>query len=109
VILEIAQLQVEAGLAETFEFHFRQAQTLVAQMPGYLGHELQRCLERPGHYMLLIRWETVDHHERGFRGSPQYQEWRRLLHHFYDPFPTVLHYEQVLGPGLKSEAQGASA
>ncbi|MHB8436019.1 MAG: antibiotic biosynthesis monooxygenase, partial [Acidimicrobiales bacterium] len=25
-----------------------------------------------------------------------YEEWRRLLHHFYEPFPVVEHYEQVL-------------
>ena len=36
-------------------------------------------------------------HEEGFRKSPRYQEWRRLLHHFYDPFPTVLHYGAVEG------------
>ncbi|HEX4024921.1 MAG TPA: hypothetical protein VHX52_09505 [Steroidobacteraceae bacterium] len=32
---------------------------------------------------------------QGFRQSPQYQQWRALLHHFYDPFPTVLHYRQA--------------
>ena len=41
--------------------------------------------------------DSVAAHEEGFRKSPQYQEWRRLLHHFYDPFPTVLHYEAVGG------------
>lgn len=97
-ILEIAPLEVRAGQAQAFEANFQKAQALVASMPGYLGHELQRCLERPDHYMLLIRWKSVEHHEKGFRGSPQYQEWRKLLHHFYDPFPTVLHYEKVLGP-----------
>jgi heme-degrading monooxygenase HmoA len=54
-----------------------------------------------GRYMLLVRWESVAHHEQGFRGSPQYQEWRRLLHHFYDPFPTVRHYARAAGPGLQ--------
>lgn len=109
MILEIAQLEVRADQAEAFEASFEEAQSLVASMPGYLGHELQRCLERPGHYMLLIRWQSVEHHERGFRGSPQYQEWRRLLHHFYDPFPTVLHYERTAGPGIRNEENGAVA
>lgn len=48
--------------------------------------------------MLLVRWESVEAHEVGFRQSPEYQDWRRLLHHFYDPFPTVLHYECIAGP-----------
>jgi len=78
-----------------FESAFRKAQTIIASMPGYRWHELQRCLEREGHYLLLVRWDSVQDHEEGFRKSPQYQEWKRLLHHFYDPFPTVLHYETV--------------
>lgn len=102
MILEIAELNVSVGQVEVFEVNFREAESLVALLPGYLGHELQRCLERPGHYMLMIRWESVEHHEQGFRGSPQYQEWRRLLHHFYDPLPTVLHYEKVAGPGIRN-------
>ena len=72
-------------------------------MPGYLGHELQRCIEQVSHYMLLVRWESVAHHEVGFRKSEQYQEWRQLLHHFYDPFPTVLHYELVNGPSFSRQ------
>lgn len=101
MILEIAQLQVAPPRQVEFEAAFAEAQPIIASMPGYLGHELQRCLERPGHYMLLVRWTTVEAHEVGFRQSAGYQRWRQLLHHFYDPFPTVLHYEAVAGPGLE--------
>jgi heme-degrading monooxygenase HmoA len=100
VILEIAQLQVAPERQAEFEAAFAEAQPIIASMPGYLGHELQRCLERAGHYMLLVRWTSVEAHEVGFRQSAGYQRWRQLLHHFYDPFPTVLHYEPVAGPGL---------
>lgn len=95
MILEIAQLQVKPEQSADFEAAFAQAQHIIAAMPGYLGHELQRCVEQAGHYMLLVRWRTVEDHQVGFRQSAQYEEWRALLHHFYDPFPTVLHYEQV--------------
>ncbi|MFN5046857.1 antibiotic biosynthesis monooxygenase family protein [Roseateles sp.] len=97
MILEIAQLQIKPGQGAEFEVAFLQAQQIIAAMPGYLGHELQKCLERADHYMLLVRWASVEDHEVGFRKSPQYQQWRALLHHFYDPFPTVLHYTQVAG------------
>lgn len=100
MMLEIANLQIRPGQAAEFEAAFHEAQRIISSMPGYLGHELQRCIERPHHYMLLVRWQTVEHHEQGFRQSPQYQAWRQLLHHFYDPFPTVLHYELVAGEGL---------
>jgi heme-degrading monooxygenase HmoA len=95
MILEVAPLQVKPGQEAAFEAAFREAQPLIACQPGYLSHELQRCIERPGHYLLLVRWTTLEAHEQGFRGSPEYQEWKRLLHHFYDPFPVVLHYRSV--------------
>jgi heme-degrading monooxygenase HmoA len=96
MILEVAPLQIRPGQSSAFEAAFERAQAIISSMPGYLSHELRRCIERPDHYVLLVRWENLAAHEVGFRQSPQYQEWKRLLHHFYDPFPTVLHYEQVL-------------
>ena len=100
MILEAAPLQVKAGQCAAFEAAFREAQAIIASMPGYRSHELQRCLEREGHYLLLVRWDSVADHEEGFRKSPQYQRWKQLLHHFYDPFPTVNHYVTVAeGPG----------
>lgn len=99
MILEAAPLSVRLGQCAAFEAAFGQAQTIIASMPGYIGHELQRCVERDHEYLLLVQWETLDAHEVGFRGSPQYQEWKRLLHHFYAPFPTVLHYRGVAAGG----------
>ncbi|MGH8491832.1 MAG: antibiotic biosynthesis monooxygenase family protein [Moraxellaceae bacterium] len=105
MILEIAQLQVKPERTSEFEAAFNSAQAIISSMPGYKGHELQKCIEQTNQYTLLVRWESVEHHEIGFRRSAQYQEWRKLLHHFYDPFPTVLHYELVNGPGI-SPAKG---
>ena len=100
MILEAATLHVKAAQSQAFEAAFQEAQSIIASMHGYRSHELQRCLEREGHYLLLVRWDSVAAHEEGFRKSPQYQRWRALLHHFYDPFPTVLHYERVAGGPL---------
>ena len=96
MVLEVALLNVRAGMGDAFEDAFRQASPLIASMPGYLSHELQRCLEVEARYVLLVRWETLEAHTVGFRQSAAYQEWKRLLHHFYDPFPTVEHFELVL-------------
>jgi heme-degrading monooxygenase HmoA len=95
VILEVAILTVKPGMGHEFEAAFKVAAAIVSSMPGYLSHELQRCLETDDRYLLLIRWQTLTDHTIGFRQSPQYQEWRQLLHHFYDPFPIVQHYELV--------------
>ena len=96
-VLEVALLDVRPGQEAAFEDAFRKAQAIIASMPGYRSHELQRCLERPNRYVLLVRWDTLEAHTQGFRGSPQYQQWKALLHHFYDPFPVVEHYVPVAG------------
>ena len=106
MILEVAPLSVRSGAEPEFEAAFRTAQAIISAMPGYISHELQRCVERPSEYILLVRWETLDAHEVGFRGSPQYAQWRRLLHHFYDPFPTVSHYRPVTGCDTAAAAGG---
>lgn len=98
-ILEAVMLQIRPGTANAFEAAFRQASPMIASMKGYGGHNLQRCLETPGKYLLLVRWETLEDHTVGFRGSPDYQAWKQLLHHFYDPFPVVEHFEGVLSYG----------
>ena len=95
MILEVAVLDVRPGQEAGFEAAFRQASPIIAGMRGYVSHQLQRCLERPGRYLLLVNWETLEDHTVGFRQSAGYQEWKRLLHHFYDPFPTVQHYTAV--------------
>jgi heme-degrading monooxygenase HmoA len=96
VILELALLNVRAGEAAAFEQAFAEAQAIIRSMHGYRWHQLQRCLETPDKYALLVAWETLEDHTVGFRQSPEYQRWKRLLHHFYHPVPTVEHYEQVL-------------
>lgn len=98
-ILEVAPLTVKPGQEAAFEAAFAQAAPIIAAMRGCLSHELQRCIERPNGYVLLVRWRTLEDHTVGFRGSPEYQRWRELLHHFYDPFPTVEHYSLVHGSG----------
>jgi len=95
VILEVAMLNVIPGEERAFEAAFAEAATIIASMDGYLDHELQRCVEDRSKYLLLAHWRTLEDHTEGFRGSPQYERWRALLHHFYDPFPTVEHFEVV--------------
>jgi heme-degrading monooxygenase HmoA len=95
MILEHAILPVKPGCGEEFERAFGTAKTIIASMPGFVDLTLSRCLERPDTYLLLVRWDRLEDHTVGFRDSPEYDEWRRLLHEFYDPFPVVEHYELV--------------
>ena len=95
MILEHALLPVRPGQEAAFEAAFAEAKHLIAGMPGFAGLTLSRCLERPDTYLLLVRWERLEDHTEGFRGSPEYQRWRAHLHRFYEPFPTVEHFTAV--------------
>lgn len=95
MIMEAVMLQVKQGLEEEYEKAFCQASEIISSMKGYISHELQRCMEVKGKYLLLVNWETLEDHTIGFRQSAEYQEWKKQLHHFYDPFPTVEHFEKV--------------
>jgi heme-degrading monooxygenase HmoA len=95
MILEAVMLQVKEGQEVEYEEVFRQASVIISSMRGYISHELQRCMEVKGKYLLLVRWETLEDHTVGFRESAEYQEWKQLLHRFYDPFPIVEHFSKV--------------
>jgi heme-degrading monooxygenase HmoA len=92
LIREHALLPVRAGLTSDFEEALQRALPIIRSMPGCLNAEVSRCVEDPQLYLLLVEWERIEDHDPGFRQSERYQEWRALLHHFYDPFPTVQHF-----------------
>lgn len=95
MILEVAILDVKPGQEAAFEGDFAQASAYISSVEGYVSHQLQRCIETRSRYVLLAQWTTLESHTEGFRKSPQYLEWKKLLHHYYDPFPTVEHYSVV--------------
>ncbi len=92
MILESAMLTVRPGQAAAFEAALAQARPLIAASRGFKAIEVRPCIEAPGRYLLLVWWETLADHTQGFRGSDRYAQWKALLHHFYDPFPTVEHF-----------------
>jgi heme-degrading monooxygenase HmoA len=96
MILEVAILDVMPGRESEFEAAFTQAEEIISSASGHVRHQLKRCIEKQNRYLLLVWWETLEAHTVGFRQSPQYQEWKRLLHHLYDPFPAVEHYQDFV-------------
>ncbi|MBT8306966.1 MAG: antibiotic biosynthesis monooxygenase [Maribacter sp.] len=93
MVLEVAILNIKEGMSKDFEQSFAHASSIIASMKGYLSHQLKKCIEVESQHILLVNWETLEDHGTGFRKSPQYQEWKELLHHFYKPFPQVFHYK----------------
>jgi len=95
MITEHAILPVTPSREEDFERAFAVAKNIIAASPGFLDLSLQRGIESESDYLLLVHWESVEAHQVGFRGSPAYDDWRALLHEFYDPFPVVEHFTEV--------------
>ena len=95
MIQEVAILQIKPNHNREFETAFKKAAKIIVTMPGYISHSLQQCIEIENRYLLLVTWQTLEDHTVVFRRSQQYQTWKELLHHFYEPFPTVEHYHKV--------------
>ena len=100
MITELAILFVKDGEQDNFQLDFAKAGQFISSIKGYLGHSLQKCLEHSNKYVLLVNWETIEDHTIGFRQSAVYQQWKSLLHHYYDPFPVVEHYEMIISNQL---------
>lgn len=96
MILEAALLNVRPEQDAAFAATLAEARPLIAATPGFQGIEVRRCIEQPHRYLLLVRWEQLTDHTERFRNSERYTLWKKLLHHFYDPFPTVEHF----GPSI---------
>ena len=94
--LEVAILNVKRGQEKQFEIDFATAGQYISSIKGYVKHSLRQCIEQKNKYILLVDWENLEDHTVGFRQSTQYLEWKKLLHHYYDPFPTVEHYELTI-------------
>ena len=96
MILETAILSIKPGQSPAFEAAMAEAKPLIAATPGFQGIEIRPCIESADRYLLLVWWDTLEAHTVGFRQSDRYEPWRKLLHHFYEPFPLVEHYREPI-------------
>lgn len=95
MILELAIIEIKEGTNAAFEKNLDQAQHVLSQAEGYIGHEFKKCIERNNRYILLIKWTTLAAHTEGFRSSELFKEWRNLIGQFFENPPLVEHYEQL--------------
>jgi heme-degrading monooxygenase HmoA len=91
MVTEIAQIDVKPGLEAEFEAGVAKAAPLFQRAKGCRALELQRSVEKPSRYRLFVQWETVEDHTVAFRGSDDFQEWRRLVAHCFERPPEVEH------------------
>lgn len=95
MVTEVAHLHIRENESPSFERAFYLAKQIISRMPGYIEHELLKCIEMENKYVLIVRWKKLEDHTYGFRQNAEYNEWKTLLHHFYEPFPVVEHYRKL--------------
>ncbi|CAG7856380.1 hypothetical protein MCAMS1_00833 [biofilm metagenome] len=95
MILEVAILDIKQGMQAAYKDTFLKAKDIISAQSGFISLQLQKCFETESRYLLQVQWETLEDRIEGFRQSASYHQWKELLHHFYDPFPTVEHYQTI--------------
>jgi quinol monooxygenase YgiN len=96
MILEIAQIDVTPGRESDFEAGVSKAVPIFKRAEGCQGVTLQRSHEKPSRYRLFVKWETLENHTVDFRGSADFQEWRKLVGPFFASPPEVEHVKEMV-------------
>jgi heme-degrading monooxygenase HmoA len=96
MILEHADIRIDPAQATAFEEAIaRGASTVISKAKGFQGYKVNRSIETPGRYILMIYWDTLDDHTVGFRQSDAFAQWRAIVGPFFAQPPVVEHLELV--------------
>lgn len=93
MILELADIRIQPGKQAEFDAAIQRglAQT-ITKAKGYLGHQVQKGVEAPERYVLMVQWATLENHTIDFRESPAFTEWRSIVGPFFASAPHVEHF-----------------
>ena len=96
MILELADIRIAPGRQTEFDEAIRRgAETVVSQAKGFRGYKVNKGIESPERYVLMIYWETLENHTVDFRGGPLFAQWRAIVGPFFAQPPVVEHFELV--------------
>lgn len=96
MILEHADIRIDPLQSSAFEEAIlRGVTTVIAHAKGFNGYKVNRSIESPGRYILMIYWDTLEDHTVGFRQSPAFADWRAIVGPFFAQPPVVEHLELV--------------
>ncbi len=96
MILEIADIRIAPGQQAAFEAAVQHGATTVAsRAKGFKGYKVNRGVESPERYVLMIFWDTLEDHTVGFRQGPLFTEWRAIVGPFFAAPPVVEHFTLV--------------
>jgi len=94
MILELADIRIQPGKQAEFDAAIKKGvETVIAKAKGFRGYKINKGIESPERYVLMIFWETLENHTVDFRGSPAFQDWRALVGPFFAAPPAVEHFD----------------
>ena len=93
MIREIARVQIDPARATDFLAAVAEAAPLFRAAQGCRSMRIERVIENPAVFLLLVEWETLDNHMVDFRNSAAFQQWRALAGPFFVAPPVVEHAE----------------
>jgi heme-degrading monooxygenase HmoA len=96
MVTEIALIDVKPGMEAEFEAGVGKAAPVFHRAKGCRGLALERSIEKPSRYRLFVQWDTVEDHTVTFRGSADFQEWRKHVGHCFERPPEVEHTKPVI-------------
>ncbi len=98
MILEVADIRIQPGRQADFDEAIRRGlATVLSKADGFIGARVERGIETPERYLLMIEWQTLEAHTIGFRQGPLYPAWREIVGGFFDAPPVVEHFERLGG------------
>jgi heme-degrading monooxygenase HmoA len=94
VILEIADIRIPPGQQAAFDEAIQRGlETVLSKSKGVKGWKVNKGLESPERYILMVFWETLEDHTIGFRQGPLFAQWRAIVGPFFAQPPVVEHFE----------------
>jgi heme-degrading monooxygenase HmoA len=93
MILEVADIRIQPGRQAEFDVAIaRGIDTVIARAKGFISAKVQRGIESPERYLLMIQWATLENHTIDFRESPAFADWRAIVGPYFAATPTVEHF-----------------
>ena len=93
MILEVADIRIRPGTQAEFDIAIQQGvASVLSKSPGFRGYQINKGIESPERYLLMVFWDTLENHTIDFRGSPAFAQWRALVGPYFASAPTVEHF-----------------
>jgi heme-degrading monooxygenase HmoA len=93
MILEVADIRIQPGQQAAFDEAIeRGLRTVISQARGFKGWKVNKGIESPERYLLMIFWDTLEDHTVGFRNGPLFPQWRAIVGPFFAAPPVVEHF-----------------